>query len=75
MNHARFSLQGKDRHSIGLPGNQAELVTAALATKKPLVVVILSGGSVSVDALAGAPNTAVVYAGFGGESGEPGSDR
>ena len=62
--------EAKDRHSVALPGNQAELVTAALAAKKPLVVVILSGGSVSVDALAGAPNTAVVYPGFGGETGQ-----
>eukprot|EP01043_Picozoa_sp_COSAG02_P028759 COSAG02_NODE_1759_length_11042_cov_3.648725_7_plen_174_part_00 len=60
----------QDRSSIALPGNQAQLVAAALATGKPIVAVILSGGSVSVDALAGAPNAAVVYAGFGGESGQ-----
>jgi hypothetical protein len=62
--------EGNDRKSIGLPGNQGQLVAAALATGKPVVAVILSGGSVSVDALASAPNTAVVYAGFGGESGQ-----
>ena len=65
--------EGRDRGSIALPGNQAQLVAAALATQKPVVAVILSGGSVSVDALAGASrrsNTAVVYAGFGGESGQ-----
>ena len=62
--------EGHDRSTVGLPGNQAELVVAALATKKPIVAIILSGGSVSVDALAGAPMTAVVYAGFGGETGQ-----
>ena len=62
--------EGRDRDSIALPGLQAQLVTAALATHKPVVAVILSGGSVSVDALAGSSNTAVVYAGFGGESGQ-----
>ena len=58
-------------HSIGLPGRQAELVHAALATNKPVVAVILSGGSVSVDSLktSGSP-VAVVYAGFGGETGQ-----
>lgn len=45
-------------------------MAAALATQKPIVAVILSGGSVSVDALAQAPNAAVVYAGFGGETGQ-----
>eukprot|EP01045_Picozoa_sp_COSAG04_P009092 COSAG04_NODE_518_length_13185_cov_3.605609_7_plen_385_part_00 len=62
--------EGNDRHSVGLPGSQALLVEAALATKKPVVALILSGGSVSVDALAGAQSTAVVYAGFGGETGQ-----
>ena len=37
------------------------LVSAAIATKKPVVVVVLSGGSVSIDAVKGASNVAVVY--------------
>lgn len=62
--------EGKDRDSIGLPGKQAELVAAALATKKPVVAVIISGGSVSVDSLKSASNAAVVYPGYGGETGQ-----
>ena len=62
--------EAHDRTSIGLPGRQGELVAAALATKKRVIAVILSGGSVSVDALVNAPNAAVVYAGFGGEMGQ-----
>ena len=62
--------EGRDRGTIGLPGSQAALAAAAIATKKPVVVVVLSGGSVSIDAVKGAPNVAVVYPGFGGESGE-----
>lgn len=42
-------------------------MAAALGSKKPVVALIFSGGSVSVDALKNAPNAAVVYPGFGGE--------
>eukprot|EP01046_Picozoa_sp_COSAG06_P026936 COSAG06_NODE_2348_length_7031_cov_4.658973_3_plen_394_part_00 len=70
--------EGHDRSTIGLPGRQAELVFAAIASKKPVIAVILSGGSVSVDALktaasasaSGGSPVAVVYAGFGGETGQ-----
>jgi len=62
--------EGHDRATIGLPGQQPALVRAALATGKPVVAVIVSGGSVSVDALKAAPNAAVLYPGFGGETGQ-----
>ena len=71
--------EGNDRKTIGLPGKQSELITLALATKKPIIALIFSGGSVSVDALkqnrttrfeAAAPPIAVLYCGFGGESGQ-----
>ena len=45
-------------------------MSAAIATGKPVVCLILSGGSVSIDAVVGAPNVAVLYTGFGGESGQ-----
>jgi len=65
--------EGKDRSTVGLPGQQAQLVSAALATGKPVVALLLSGGAVSVDALsspAGEARAAVLYPGFGGESGQ-----
>ena len=62
--------EGHDRSTIGLPGQQSKLVSLALAWGGPLVAIILSGGSVSSDALRNASQAAVVYAGFGGESGQ-----
>jgi beta-glucosidase len=65
--------EGKDRDSIGLPGRQAELVDAAIESKKPVVLLILSGGAVSIDNVTSAhakETVAVCYAGFGGEAGQ-----
>jgi beta-glucosidase len=62
--------EGHDRDTIALPGQQPALVRAAVASGKQVVVVILSGGSVSVDVVKNASNVAVVYPGFGGETGQ-----
>jgi beta-glucosidase len=61
--------EGKDRTTIKLPGNQQQLVDAVVAVGKPTIVVVMSGGSVTVENVAGKDHVALVYAGFGGESG------
>ena len=62
--------EGHDRDTVGLPGVQAALVTAAIATNKPVVLLVFSGGSVSIDQAKNASKVAVVYPGFGGETGQ-----
>ena len=61
--------EGRDRATIKLPGSQQQVVDAAVAAGKPTVVVVMSGGSVTVDNVVGKSNVAIVYAGFGGENG------
>lgn len=61
--------EGRDRATIKLPGSQQDVVDAAVAAGKPTVVVVLSGGSVTVENVVGKANVALVYAGFGGENG------
>lgn len=50
--------EGRDRGSIGLPGMQPALVDLVLSANKPVVALIFSGGSVSVNALRSAKNAA-----------------
>lgn len=51
--------ENKDRHEIGLPGQQPELVSAVLnSTKgkgKPIIAVLVNGGLVSLDSLVAVP--------------------
>eukprot|EP00039_Didymoeca_costata_P015425 m.262431 g.262431 ORF g.262431 m.262431 type:complete len:869 (+) comp16222_c1_seq24:245-2851(+) len=62
--------EGHDRATIALPGCQSALTNATVTNGKPAVVVILSGGSVSVDVLkSDTALVSVLYAGYGGESG------
>jgi hypothetical protein len=65
--------EGRDRSTIALPGDQANITRALMKVAAeqhvPLVVVLLTGGSISVDGLKGSTNTAVISAGFGGEAG------
>jgi putative NADH-flavin reductase len=41
--------EGADRHSITLPGQQQSLCEAVIATGKPTVLVVIGGGSISID--------------------------
>ena len=61
--------ESRDRATIGLPGRQAALAEAVIAVGKPTILVVVGGGSVSVDFAKGKPHVAVVAAGFGGEAG------
>ena len=61
--------ESRDRATVGLPGRQAALAEAVIAVGKPTVLVVVGGGSVSVDFAKGKPHVAVVAAGFGGEAG------
>ena len=60
--------EGCDAASLNLPGVQADLLDALLATGRPVVVVVLSGRPYAVGALAGRA-AAVVQAFFPGEAG------
>jgi beta-glucosidase-like glycosyl hydrolase len=64
--------ESNDRRTIGLPGRQAALAEAVIAVGKPTILVVVGGGSVSVDFAKGKPHVAVVAAGFGGEAGASG---
>jgi beta-glucosidase len=63
--------EGDDRYTLDLPGAQQALLERALeATKGPgkkLVVVLVTGGSLAVEALKDS-HAAVVYAPYGGQS-------
>jgi beta-D-xylosidase 4 len=61
--------ESHDRRTIGLPGRQAALAEAVIAVGKPTILVVVGGGSVSVDFAKGKPHVAVVATGFGGEAG------
>jgi beta-glucosidase len=58
--------RGGDRTSLDLPQPQEELVKAAIATGKPVVVVLTSGSAISANYAAGHAN-AVLAAWYGGE--------
>eukprot|EP00041_Stephanoeca_diplocostata_P027068 m.739502 g.739502 ORF g.739502 m.739502 type:complete len:102 (-) comp23107_c0_seq21:247-552(-) len=68
-NQGNTAGEGSDRASIGLPGRQQRIVNIAVASGKPVVVVCVSGGSVTLGNVSRQPNVAMVYAGFGGEMG------
>jgi beta-glucosidase-like glycosyl hydrolase len=63
--------EGHDRVMIELPGAQAALIEAvAKAAKKPIVLVIMSGGPVDVSAAKANPNVgAIIIVGYPGQSG------
>jgi beta-glucosidase len=58
---------GGDRASLNLPGQQNQLVDAALALNKPTAIIIQSGSIVNLPWLAHAnKNQATIWAGYGG---------
>jgi beta-glucosidase len=57
---------GGDRTSLDLPGSQEDLVKAAIATGKPVVVVLTSGSAISAN-YAASHAGAVLMAWYGGE--------
>jgi len=64
--------EGHDRDILTLPGVQQELITtvAAAASGKPVIVVLLGGGMVDMTfAKASKDITAIVWAGYPGQSG------
>jgi beta-glucosidase len=58
----------RDRMSIGLPGRQDELIAAVVATGTPIVLVLVAGRPLAVEAAA-AKAAAVVHAWVPGEEG------
>jgi beta-glucosidase len=64
----RIESEGKDRSDLRLPGAQDSLVRQMVATGKPVILVLLNGGPVSVDwAAKNVP--AIIEAGYPGEEG------
>ncbi|CAO2143996.1 unnamed protein product [Urochloa humidicola] len=63
--------EGKDRTSLLLPGNQQSLITAvADAAKRPVILVLLSGGPVDVTFAQTNPKIgAILWAGYPGQAG------
>ena len=62
--------EGLDRINTTLPGQQAELAARVLALGKPTVLVLFSGGTISLGSLKGAA-PAIVYANYAGEAAAP----
>ena len=58
---------GGDRTSLDLPEPQETLVKAAIATGKPVVVVLTSGSAVAVRSAAEGAGAALLAAWYGGE--------
>ncbi|KAJ1270340.1 hypothetical protein BS78_06G046500 [Paspalum vaginatum] len=67
----RQESEGKDRTSLLLPGMQQSLVTAvASAAKRPVVLVLLSGGPVDITFAQSDPKVgAILWAGYPGQAG------
>ncbi|CAO2152088.1 unnamed protein product [Urochloa humidicola] len=63
--------EGKDRTSLLLPGNQQSLITAvADAAKRPVILVLISGGPVDVTFAQTNPKIgAILWAGYPGQAG------
>jgi beta-D-xylosidase 4 len=63
--------EGKDRVTLKLPGHQSELIKqVAGASKRPVIVVIISGGPVDVGDLVGDERVgAILWAGYPGQAG------
>jgi beta-glucosidase len=66
MNVTVPGFQGGDRTDLKLPAPQTQLLDAAFATGKPIVVVLTSGGAVAVNTAAERA-AAVLVAWYGGE--------
>jgi len=64
----RVEGEGHDRAALGLPGRQDELVAAVVATGTPIVVVLVHGGPVAVEAVK-ATVPAILDAKYPGELG------
>ena len=60
--------EGTDRWFLHLPGAQQELFDALRGTGKPVVVILINGGTVSIDAIK-ASDAAVVEAFYPGQAG------
>ncbi|KAK8954832.1 Beta-D-xylosidase 1 [Platanthera zijinensis] len=63
--------EARDRDSLLLPGRQQELVQkVAAASRKPVVVVLISGGSVDISFARDDPRVAaIIWAGYPGQAG------
>ncbi|XP_066337893.1 probable beta-D-xylosidase 7 [Miscanthus floridulus] len=63
--------EGKDRTSLLLPGMQQSLITAvADASKRPVILVLLSGGPVDITFAQSNPKiSAILWAGYPGQAG------
>ncbi|XP_060216225.1 beta-D-xylosidase 1-like [Lycium barbarum] len=63
--------EAKDRVSLLLPGRQQELISrAAMASKGPVVLVLMSGGPIDVTFAKNDPRvSAIVWAGYPGQAG------
>ena len=62
--------EGKDRKHVGLPGLQPDLLAKLIALGKPIALVLFHGGIIAMPPdLVGAPNLAIVSAGYPGVHG------
>jgi hypothetical protein len=67
LDTATVEREGKDRYDVALPGLQPSLLRQLLALGKPTAVVLFHGGMVTLPPdLLGAPNLALVSAGYPG---------
>ncbi|KAJ1695996.1 hypothetical protein LUZ63_012694 [Rhynchospora breviuscula] len=66
-----FEAEQKDRDSLLLPGRQQELVSkVAMASKGPVVLVVMSGGPVDISFAENDPRvSAIIWAGYPGQAG------
>jgi beta-glucosidase len=64
--NSRLEGEGFDRSDIDLPGPQEQLVKAAIATGKPVIVVLTSGSAIAAN-YAAEHATALLAAWYGGE--------
>jgi len=62
LNTKDVEKEGKDRKTLSLPGKQMDLIKMCLDLKKPVVLVLLNGGPVSLDGLVGDENIAILEA-------------
>ena len=70
--NSNVAREGLDAASMTLPGDQAQLAHAVLAVGKPTIVVLLNGGTLSIDDIAlfqGPSPLAIVEAFYPGEAG------
>lgn len=60
--------EGKDRANLDLPGNQEKLIKAVAASHKPVIVILINGGPVTMQNW-GEDANAIVEAWYAGEEG------